>query len=329
LTLNIIVAMDSMEVIARGGDLPWGRSMKSDLKHFKELTTGKSIVMGRKTLQAIGKALPNRRNIVLTRDPNFTAENCEVARSWDEARELVKDEESVFVIGGAEVYKEAMNHADKLYVTRVKYISSGGERSERLHFPIIDDRQWQRTEVTDHPADDNNPHPYRFEVWERVAGKPSGEKHVDVANAYTPEYRTALERITEQGGCPTSFCGDGADYHNQPMLSEGEYWKVTINNFSYQQAEHKFLVIHKKHIQDFAEISPEAWIEFQDIVNQLVTKYQITGGAVLMRFGDSKRTGASVVHLHGHLVVGYPRGEKSEAIKPVIGFSQSGEKNNS
>src|SRR5688572_9779145 len=107
--LSIIVAMSENRVIGRNHRLPW--HLPADLKRFKQLTTGHTIVMGRKTFESIGKPLLNRRNVVLTRDGNFRAPGVEVAHELDEAIALAKDDSEVFVIGGAEIFRDALGGA--------------------------------------------------------------------------------------------------------------------------------------------------------------------------------------------------------------------------
>lgn len=119
--VSIIAAMDSVRGIGRGNKLMW--HISEDLKHFKELTSGKAVIMGRKTFESIGRALPNRVNIVVTKNREFRAEGCIIANSLEEALLAAAEKKKsgeIFIIGGGEIYKQAMPFADKLYLTIVE-----------------------------------------------------------------------------------------------------------------------------------------------------------------------------------------------------------------
>jgi dihydrofolate reductase len=113
--INIIVAMSKNRVIGDSNTLIW--HLPEDLKRFKQLTTGNTIVMGRKTYESIGRPLPNRRSIIITRDLNYFVEDCEVVNSLEEA--LLLSNNDCFIIGGGEIYKQSINIADKLYLTLI------------------------------------------------------------------------------------------------------------------------------------------------------------------------------------------------------------------
>lgn len=114
--LSFIVAMDENNVIGKDNDLPW--YLPNDLKYFKKMTSGHTIIMGRKTFESIGRPLPNRKNIVLTRDQQYKAEGCTVIHSVDELESYLHEDE-VFLIGGAELFKTTLPKADRLYITRI------------------------------------------------------------------------------------------------------------------------------------------------------------------------------------------------------------------
>lgn len=139
-SVSIIAAVAENGVIGRDNDMPW--KLSSDLKRFKALTMGKPIIMGRKTFQSIGKALPGRLNIVITRDPDFKAEGASVVSSLDAALQAARDEAGVgteiMVIGGGEIYAQAMALASTLYITEVQARPEGDAR-----FPAIEAVLWQ------------------------------------------------------------------------------------------------------------------------------------------------------------------------------------------
>ena len=160
--ISLIVAVGKNNVIGTEGKLPW--RLPADLKHFKKLTEGHSIIMGRKTHESIGRALPGRRNIVITRNPDFRADGIEVAHSLEEAIKMSKAafDTEVFVIGGGEIYKMAMPLADRIYFSRV-HTSVAGD----AFFPEIDLAEWAETSRETHQSDEKNQYPYSFIVYER------------------------------------------------------------------------------------------------------------------------------------------------------------------
>ena len=162
--ISIIVATDLGGVIGKDGDLPW--RLPADLAHFKRVTMGKPILMGRKTWESIGRPLPGRTNIVLTRNPDFQAEGVRVVHDVDEARRLAETEgaEELMIIGGAEIYAMFLPHADRLYLTRVDTRIEGGD----AHFPPWDHHQFTELDRLSRPADDRNPHDLLFLTYERT-----------------------------------------------------------------------------------------------------------------------------------------------------------------
>jgi dihydrofolate reductase len=147
-------------VIGRDNQLPW--HLPADLKHFKSLTLGKPILMGRKTFESIGRPLPSRTNIILTRASSYAADGCLVAHSVEEALSLAGGVEEVMVIGGAQLYEALLERADRIYLTEVLEDFQGDAR-----FPLLQPGAWQELSREEHPADEANPHPYRFSVLER------------------------------------------------------------------------------------------------------------------------------------------------------------------
>ena len=154
--IALVVAMAENRVIGKENKLIW--HLPADLKHFKNLTTGHPIIMGRKTFESIGKPLPNRTNIVITRQTDFEAEGCLVAHSLSEALMMAQQMDSdIFVIGGAEIYKQAMFLADTIYLTEVHHTFEGD-----TFFPEIDSVLWQETSREEHSADEKNTYNYAF-----------------------------------------------------------------------------------------------------------------------------------------------------------------------
>jgi len=155
MTISLVVAASTNNVIGSDGGLPW--HLPDDLRHFKRLTTGKPIVMGRRTFESIGRPLPDRRNIVMTRDPDYVAPGCDVVSSVREALDLVSDADEVMIIGGGQVYRDFLPHADRIYLSRVQADVEGD-----TYFPDIDEADWRLVSSEPHAADEK--HAYAFDV---------------------------------------------------------------------------------------------------------------------------------------------------------------------
>jgi dihydrofolate reductase len=154
--IALVVAMAENRVIGKDNQLIW--HLPADLKHFKNLTTGHPIIMGRKTFEAIGKPLPNRTNIIITHQQDFKAEGCMVAHSLSEGLMMAQQMDSeIFVIGGAEIYRQAMFLSDTIHLTEVHHTFEGD-----TFFPEIDTILWEETSREHHQADEKNPYDYSF-----------------------------------------------------------------------------------------------------------------------------------------------------------------------
>lgn len=157
---SIIVAIAENYAIGKNNELLW--HLSADLKRFKQITTGHSIIMGRKTFESIGKPLPNRRSVVITRDKNFSHEGITVVHSIAEALEIVKHEEEIFIIGGGTIYEEMLPKADRIYLTTVHKSFDAD-----TFFPKFDTNQWQIVTEEELPCNDKNPYPTTFQILER------------------------------------------------------------------------------------------------------------------------------------------------------------------
>lgn len=156
--ISAIVAKAHRNVIGKANDLPW--YLPADLRHFKELTTGHPVIMGRKTFESIiarlGKPLPDRRNIVVTRDADYQAEGAEIVHSLQEALDKVQTEDA-FIIGGAQLYQQAIDLIEQLFITEVDADIDGD-----VFFPEIDMTIWKETAREHHDKDDRNQYDYDF-----------------------------------------------------------------------------------------------------------------------------------------------------------------------
>ena len=161
--IAIVVAYDKNRGIGTGGDLPWGRSLPADLAHFKELTTGGAVVMGRKTYESIGgRPLPNRKNIVLSTGEVVGAIG---AKNFAQALQLASEEpnQDIFVIGGERVFAEALPEVDTIYATEVDYSFSDAD----VFFPQINVNQWEEISRTSQKANEQNRHSFDFVEYRR------------------------------------------------------------------------------------------------------------------------------------------------------------------
>jgi dihydrofolate reductase len=161
--IALIAAMAENRVIGRENRLPW--RLSADLRRFKSLTMGKPVIMGRKTYESIGKPLPGRSNIVVTRDPDYRAPGCRVVHSLEQALEAAAGHDEVMVIGGAELYRQTLERAERMYLTLVKTEVDGDAL-----FPDIQPQQWRELEHASHRADEKNEYDYDFVTLERVPG---------------------------------------------------------------------------------------------------------------------------------------------------------------
>lgn len=160
--VSLIAALANNRVIGRDNALPW--RLGTDLRRFKSLTLGKPVIMGRKTHESIGRPLPKRDNIVLTRDRDYRAPGCRVVHSVDEALSAAGGHEEVMVIGGERVYAAMLERADRLYLTWVDAEVSGDAR-----FPGFDPQDWHESRRETHPADADNDYDSDFVVLDRIA----------------------------------------------------------------------------------------------------------------------------------------------------------------
>lgn len=157
--LSLIVAMTKNRVIGLDNQMPW--HLPVDLAWFKQNTLGKSVIMGRKTFESIGKPLPKRRNIVLSRTA-VAIDGVEIVTSLEQALALVKDETEVMIIGGGQLFAEMIVRADRLYLTEIDTILEGD-----TYFPVINSEEWQVSFMQTHLADEKNPYNCCFKILER------------------------------------------------------------------------------------------------------------------------------------------------------------------
>ena len=158
--VSLVAATTENHVIGRAGGMPW--HLPDDLAHFKRLTRGHTVIMGRKTFDEIRRPLPERRNVVITRNPAFQPEGVTVVGSLDEALALAAGEPEVFVIGGGEIYRQAMDRADRLHLTRIRVALEGD-----TWFPVFNQDDWELEAEEHHPADARHAYAFDVQSWRR------------------------------------------------------------------------------------------------------------------------------------------------------------------
>lgn len=154
--ITIIAAIGKNNELGKDNDLIW--HLPADLKRFKKITTGHTIIMGRNTFESIGRPLPNRRSIIITRNRDYKQEGCDVVHSLEEAIQLVGSEQA-FIIGGAQIYKEAMGKGLASYLDITKVYENF---EADVFFPEIEDKKWEQISKEDFSADNKNPYDYSF-----------------------------------------------------------------------------------------------------------------------------------------------------------------------
>ncbi len=170
--ISIIAAIGKNNELGKNNKLLW--KLPADMKRFREITSGHTVIMGRKTFESIGKPLPDRRNIIITRNENYLRDSVDVVHSLEEAIDRARiilaqilaqnsQEEEIFVVGGAEIYREAMPIADKLYITQIKAEDKGADS----FFPKINMDEWRKTSHEEYSADEKNFFPYVFTIYRR------------------------------------------------------------------------------------------------------------------------------------------------------------------
>ena len=166
MTIALIVAASQNNVIGRNNELPW--HLPGDLQYFKTMTLGKPVIMGRKTFESIGRPLPGRDNIVISRQTDYAAKGIEVVSSLEQAIalgeniNLINGIQEVMIIGGAQIYEKSLDLADRVYLTRVQCKVEGD-----AYFPALDDDEWQEIAREDITAKESNPFDFSYLVFER------------------------------------------------------------------------------------------------------------------------------------------------------------------
>lgn len=308
--ISIIVATSENRVIGLRGDLPW--NLPADLKRFHDLTVGNIVVMGRITYESIKKKFdslfPDRENIVLSKTLN-SVHNAMVLDNVEDVLQIAKREQGkrkVFIIGGEETYNMFLPYADTIYLTLIHKRFEGD-----AFFPQPNRQEWQEVDRQTFLQDEKNLYNYFFITYERR------EKVVDLTHTKNEEYKRILKEIQDGGKCP--FCPENFNWHPDPILKESSGWFITKNAFSYPEAEFALLIIPKTHKEKFEELTADDFINISFLVKWAIKEFNIKGGGFTIRFGDSAYTGATVCHIHAHLIV--PKVDpQTKKASPVVYF---------
>lgn len=159
--ISLIAAMGKYNVIGNQGKMPW--HLPADLQHFKKLTLNKTVIMGRKTFESIGKPLPSRTNIILTSDRSFSPPDCVLVHSFEDALRVIHPHKETMIIGGNTLYTQFMPFASRLFLTLIPHVFTGD-----TFFPAWNPQEWQETSRNDHQADEKNSYNYSFIVLDRI-----------------------------------------------------------------------------------------------------------------------------------------------------------------
>lgn len=290
--ITIIVAVSTDGYIGKDGKIPW--RLKSDMTRFQKTTEDYTVVMGRKTWNSLDdrfRPLPKRRNIVLTRSNSFSAPGAEVVHSLEEALRLTENDQEVFIIGGEEVYLRALHVAERILLTRVnKTVGDGDAR-----FPVSLLKNWRLVSRQEGVPGEKD------ECGFAVEDYTPNLRFIELANVRTLTQLKEYRLIRERRHCP--FCPENLKlYHDNPILREGDYWFLTESDYPYVGTDTHLLLILKEHAETFGALPSGAQLELFTFINAVEAEGKFAGGGLCARAGDPLLSGASVKHLHFHLI---------------------------
>ncbi len=241
--ISIIVAIAQNNVIGGNNTLLW--HISEDLKHFKSITSGHPVVMGRKTYESLGRPLPNRRNVVITRS-DMTIEGCEVVHSLSEALDLFNPKDKVFIIGGAQIYHEALPLADRFYLTRVEHDYEGDTL-----FPEWDESEWEciSRERNEHGA--KYEYPFVFEEYRRVASSKNEEYHI----AQAAREDAAMINKIAQGSFYNTY-KDIVPADQIEWMFEDMYSIKNIQERQFDEGQQFFILYHRGEGVGYVSLEP-------------------------------------------------------------------------
>ncbi|MBX4195735.1 dihydrofolate reductase [Candidatus Parcubacteria bacterium] len=296
--LAILAAVANNGVIGRENGLPF--NLSDDLKRFREITLNRAVVMGSTTFDSIigrnHKPLPNRENIVLTRSPKDR--KCDGVKFISNFGDILvrAKRETVFVIGGGQIYNLALPAATKLFLTRVHTEVEGDVFFPKA--PRWNPDEWELESSTDRLADKRNEFSFTWEIYNR---KP--DRYIYMPNVRTVDQLNSMQEIREAGVCP--FCPEHRRrWHLKEDVWSGVHWVVSDNMWPYEWTKdggRHFMLFLKTHAENAADIPTGAWEELGTVAKIMESRFDIPGGGIYMRFGEPIWTGATIRHIHGHI----------------------------
>lgn len=290
--ITIIAAMGKNGVIGDKGELPWLGKLPTELKRFKKFTMGNIVIMGRKTYESIGEILPDRINIVLSRQKELSIPGATIFNSLERALDFTRSNLTgeIFIMGGGEIFKEGLKFADRVFLSVIDLEFNGD-----TFFPKLG-QEWKEVSREKFKAGGKDLFDWEFVVFER-------KKYVNLKNARDPEYRRGLEEIKEAGICP--FCPKNLKkWHKSAILKRAGNWIITPASLQkYDDIKFRFLLIGDEHKESFEELNLTDLSHIKELIIWVIKEYGIKGYGLTLRSGDMDITGASVCHLHFHLIV--------------------------
>jgi len=288
---HILVAYDQDRSIGLNNSIPWAGQLSADMRHFKQATTGNVVLMGRTTYDSIGSPLPGRENRILTRQRDLVVPGCSVYTDPEEALLMdYSDERELFVIGGEQIYNQYLGMSRFVTASVVDHAFNGD-----TFFPEISDDEWALIEShTVCPAKDGD-YPFRLETYKKIY------HYIDTSKARSAEQYEQFRRIEIEGECP--FCPDAvqdASPDEMNVVGHEPGWTVINNMIPYENSEVHFVLIPDRHICAPSELTQDEWIQLHDVLQKYTS--DLNFGGIAMRFGDFTQTGASVAHLHVHII---------------------------
>jgi dihydrofolate reductase/diadenosine tetraphosphate (Ap4A) HIT family hydrolase len=259
------------------------------------------VIIGRKTYESIGHALPNRQNIVLSRDEEFWPGDAEVFTTLPTAIDHASSDE-IFIIGGEAVYAEAMhlNLVDKIELTLVNTTVNTKHGIQVTYFPDIPFGEWEVSQEQRHHSDGFD---YAYVTYIRRIAALDGMPLVYLPAARFEDQYQKMRQILNDGLCP--FCPQWLDwYHDSPVLFATDHWIITPNDNPYEGTSLDLLLIPKLHVTNFNQLPVEVQADFGKAISWIIDNYNLSFGALGMRFGEMWYTGGSVAHLHAQIKVG-------------------------
>jgi len=294
--ISFVAAMAKNRAMGKKGDLPW--NVPTDMNRFRTITRGHPVVMGSKTFESLpgGKPLPNRANIVLSRHTDKKYEGATVFTELGQALRFAATQpggEEVMVIGGGQIFAQALPLAQRVYLT----ILDADIADADTFFPEIDEMRWAATEEGRFEMSDQDEYGGTFLTYNRTGHSPI----VEPANGRNEEYKAQLERILESGICP--FCQNGETLKEQLILRSNQSWWIKENAHPLAHTLYHFVITPNRHIESVDDITSAEWEDLKEMRAWVKQNYPANGDAMYVRSGEPLVTGATVTHLHYHMIV--------------------------